>query len=135
MKPVKTHIILYVDDDRDDVELLQEALNTLDGSHYLIKATDGEEGIAKLELMKQKGELPCLIVLDVNMPKMDGKKTLQLIKADAFLEKIPVVIFSTSDNYLDKLYFKDKNVEYITKPIDFLHLVKVATKLLNYCKN
>ena len=118
MKTAKTNTIFYVDDDPDDLQMMQEALNTIGGGHQLVLATDGKQGIEHLQEMKQDGNLPCLIVLDLNMPKMDGRKTFQLIRSDKVLNDIPVVIFTTSNNPMEKHYFQNMNLEFITKPFD-----------------
>jgi CheY-like chemotaxis protein len=132
---LETHTILYIDDDPDDRLLLQEAVQLINGRHRLLEALDGEEGLAQLEQMKNNNELPCLIVLDINMPRLDGRQTLNRIRKDVRLSNIPIVIFSTSDSLMDRRFFQDKNVEYITKPVDFDHLVEVATRLLEFCRN
>lgn len=135
METLKNTTILYVDDDQDDLEMLQEAITSIDPGYQIVKANNGEEGLARLAEMKQHGTLPCLIVLDINMPKLDGRQTFQRIKADEALGAIPIVIFSTSSNKMDKMFFAGKNVEYITKPIYFPHLLEVAQKLLTYCSS
>lgn len=131
--PAKT-CILYIDDDRDDFEMLSHAIHEIDSAHAILEATNGEEGLAVLNQMKTSGSLPCLIVLDINMPKLDGRQTFVRIKADPDLKNIPIVIFSTSSSEVDKLFFKSKNVEYLTKPYEYTHLVEVAKRLLNLCE-
>ncbi len=131
MKPVNT-TILYIDDDQDDIEMLQRALEIIDSSYQLQVANDGQKGLELLAILKQQGRLPRLIVLDINMPRMDGKMTFMNIKADSELAAIPLVIFSTSNSAMDKLFFQNKQVEYITKPVSFDHLVAVAKRLLKY---
>jgi CheY-like chemotaxis protein len=126
--------ILLVDDDIDDLNLLSEVMHEIDWTYNIVQANNGEEALVKLEGMKQAGKLPCLIVLDINMPKMDGKQTLVAIQDDSELTNIPVVIFTTSNNKVDKLFFEMKNVEMITKPVEFQVLFKVAVKMLNLCK-
>ena len=135
MKPVKNTTILYMDDDQDDIELLKEALCQLDPSFHLLHASNGEEGLQKLGALKESNALPCLIVLDVNMPRLCGRKTFEKIKADANLDHIPVVIFSTSDNEKDRAHFAGKSVEYMTKPVQFSLFVEAAKRLLNFCQN
>ncbi len=98
-----------------------------------MEATDGKDALDRLADMKAAGKLPCLIVLDINMPRMDGKETFLAIRSDEALANIPVVIFSTSNSMMDKLFFQKKNVEYITKPIRFATLLEVAGRLLQYC--
>lgn len=134
MDMVKNHTILYADDDQDDLHLLTEALMQIDPAYKIVEAANGEDALNKLNQMKKAGELPCLIILDVNMPKLDGRQTLMALKKDQELLKIPIVIFSTSSSSIDKFFFSRNKVEYITKPINFKNLVSVASKMLNYCK-
>jgi CheY-like chemotaxis protein len=128
------NVILYIDDDADDVQLLHDALLHINGDYALEKAADGQEGLELLHRMKSNGRLPCLVVLDLNMPRMDGRQTFQHIRSDEQLAGIPIVIFSTSNSQLDQIYFQGKNVEYITKPINFPHLIDAASRMLEYCR-
>ena len=125
--------ILYVDDDQDDLDMLRGAVEATDVNFQLIEAFDGVHALELLRQMKEVNELPCLIVLDINMPRMDGKQTLAAIKRDSALRTIPVVLFSTSSSSLDKTFAFSKNVELITKPLTVETLHAVATKLLHYC--
>jgi len=126
--------ILCVDDDMDDLHLLQKAINTIDAKYIIKEAYNGVEALEMLRQMKAQNTLPALIVLDINMPKMDGRETFQAIKTDAQLAPIPVVILSTSSSVLDRIFFHKKNVEYITKPIHFDTLLAIAEKLLTLIK-
>ncbi|HWJ26449.1 MAG TPA: response regulator [Flavisolibacter sp.] len=128
------HTILCADDDPDDLQMLHEAIQSIDGRYRIIEAGDGTIALAQLSELRKNNTLPCLIVLDINMPKMDGKQTFLRIKNDPELSFIPVVIFSTSSSNLDKIFFARENVEYITKPIQYPHLLSVANKLLSYCR-
>lgn len=126
--------ILCADDDEDDVQMLQEAIKEVDGRYQLLKAYDGVDALNQLNELKAGGILPCLVVLDINMPKMDGRQTFLSIRNNEAFAGIPVVIFSTSSSPLDKMFFARKDVEYITKPINYDFLVEVAKKLLSYCR-
>ena len=128
------HTILCVDDDQDDLHLLQKAIRTIDPLYTIEEAYNGVEAIDLLSKMKARGTLPALIVLDINMPKMDGRETFLSIKNDEALSDIPVVILSTSSSVLDRIFFHKKNVEYITKPIHFDTLLSIAEKLLSLIK-
>lgn len=130
----KNHTILCADDDDDDIQMLQEAIKEVDGSYNLLKAHNGVDALNQLKALKQSGTLPCLVVLDINMPKMDGRQTFISIRSQAEYAHIPVVIFSTSSSPLDKMFFARKDVEYITKPINYDFLVEVAKRLLSYCR-
>lgn len=129
-----THTIFAIDDDVDDLSILKEAIKAADCDCTLITAPNGAEGLKLLEQLKMQGKLPCLIVLDVNMPVMDGRKTYVAIRGDETLQNIPLVVFSTSSSSLDKTYFQAMGAEYITKPVQFNQLLQVAQQFLHYCK-
>lgn len=128
------HIILCVDDDQDDLHLLQNALQAIGSNHKIVEAHNGEEALMLLKEMKQSGSLPCLVVLDINMPKIDGKQTLVSIQKDDDLKSMPVVVFTTSSSPLDQMFFAKKNVEFITKPVQYSTMYEIANKLLGFCK-
>lgn len=125
--------ILCVDDDHDDCFLLQKSIQQL--SDIVVEnAYDGEEALGVLENQKLSGDLPCLIVMDINMPLMDGIKTIESIKKDEQLKNIPVVVFSTSLKTLDEEYIKKQNIEAFTKPLEWSLYKEIAKKLLTYCE-
>jgi CheY-like chemotaxis protein len=127
------HTIFCIDDDPDDLNMLRDVVKGIDKKYSIMEARNGAEGLKELHAMKSSDEYPCLIVLDINMPKMDGKSTFLSIKADPRLSRIPIVIFSTSSNPMDKMFFAKEHVEYFVKPVNFQQLVEVATKMLSYC--
>lgn len=125
--------IFCVDDDLDDLHLLKKAIASIDSEYEILEAYNGVEALAKLKDLSASGQIPALIVMDINMPKMDGRETFLAIKNDENLADIPLVILSTSSSVLDRIFFHKKNIEYITKPIHFDTLVSIAEKLLVYC--
>ena len=130
--PEKT--ILYVDDDDDDRELFSSALKGANPDINLVFAENGLKAINYLDAVKQPEEkLPCLIVLDLNMPYLDGKKTFERIKTNPGLEKIPVVIFTSSQNPNDKNFFHNQGIELISKPYDFSFMHSIAQHLIDCC--
>jgi CheY-like chemotaxis protein len=129
----KPRTILCIDDDVDDLQLLSEAVQRLDPQCRIVKAFDGMHGISILQEMHAAQQLPCLIVMDINMPKLDGKQTFVQLQADSIFSNIPVVVFSTSSSPMDKLFFQSKGAAFITKPIRFEHLLEAASQLLSYC--
>jgi CheY-like chemotaxis protein len=133
-KPEKSTTILYMDDDADDVKLLDEAIHSVDSSCRLIPASNGEEGLQVLLNLQQARSLPCLIVLDLNMPKIGGREVFRQIKANKELSHIPVVIFSTSTAATDQAWFQGANVEYVPKPHTFSSLLQIAKRLFALCK-
>ena len=130
------HTILFIDDDPEDVELMREALESIDPATHVIETANGLEGLAKLKGMRHTEEgLPCLIVLDINMPRMNGRETFQSIKEDSNLSSIPLVVLSTSDNNNDKMFFNRKDVEYLSKPVDPGEFKEIAARMLHICKH
>jgi CheY-like chemotaxis protein len=125
--------ILFVDDDHDDCFLIQKSIQQL--SDIVVEnAYDGEEALRVLENQKLSGDLPRLIVMDINMPLMDGIKTIESIKKDDQLKNIPLVVFSTSLKTLDEEYIKKQNIEALTKPLEWSSYKEIAKKLLTYCE-
>lgn len=130
--------ILMADDDADDRLMAQEALEEARLANTLHCVEDGEELMDYLYHRGQYGALhtaalPGLILLDLNMPKKDGREALQEIKADAVLRRIPVVILTTSKAEEDILRSYDLGVSsFIVKPVAFDSLVKVMQTLGRY---
>ncbi|ADT67606.1 Two-component response regulator [Pseudoalteromonas issachenkonii] len=135
---VKPITILMADDDEDDRLLTQDALaesRVLNELHFV------EDGVELLEYLERKGKFvdksisprPGLILLDLNMPRMDGREALEAIKANPNLKGIPVVILTTSKQEEDMV--KGYNLgaaSYITKPVTFDGLVELMKTLGKY---
>src|SRR5687768_15682024 len=93
--------ILYVEDDQDDFSLLQKAFQDVDEDIELINVLNGYETIKFLQ-ESEDDDFPSLIVMDINMPVMDGRETLELLKTDDKFKSIPVIFLSTSVSPMDK---------------------------------
>ncbi len=127
-----------VDDDKDDRMITEKALRKSRVVNPIIFLVDGEE---LMDYLKRKGKFsglgtasrPCFILLDLNMPKMDGRKVLLFIKADPDLKNIPVVVLTTSKAEEDivRSYNLGAN-SFITKPVNFEGLVSLMESLKNY---
>jgi CheY-like chemotaxis protein len=130
---MKNPFILYIDDDPDDRELLREVLTDLDKSCRVTEATNGEEGFAILEKMPVN-DRPHLIVLDLNMPRLNGRDTLQQLQKSPMYAGIPIVIFSTSTQERDNVYFTQRNVVYLSKPRYHQEWFSIAATLLSLCR-
>ncbi|MDQ3279590.1 MAG: response regulator [Bacteroidota bacterium] len=94
-------VILYIDDDSDDCLFLQTSLEEAGNKAKLICASNGEEALDYLNSVAP-ASLPNLIVLDLNMPRWDGRRTLHYLKSQPHLASIPVVVLSTSESKQDK---------------------------------
>ena len=129
MKPIK---VLLVEDNAGDIRLTQEALKEGGLIVDLDVVRDGKEAISYLRREERFSSvsLPDLILLDLNLPKKDGREVLQEIKADPGLMRIPVVVLTTSEAESDIVasYGLHANC-YITKPVDIDQFIKIV-KLL-----
>lgn len=124
--------ILWADDDYDDLQMMREILSKKSKDFKIVEVHNGKE---VLEYLKQDPtDRPCLIILDINMPVLDGKETLSILKSAEEYKDIPTVIFTTSESELDKLYCKKLNTEMVTKPPTFSTLNAALDKLLNFCR-
>ena len=124
--------ILLVEDSPGDVRLTQEALRDAKVQNSLHVVTDGEEAIAFLRHIGSYTEAPRpdLILLDLNLPKKDGREILAEIKADASLKTIPVVVLTTSESDTDILQSYQLHANcYITKPADLQGFMKVVRSI------
>lgn len=107
-------VILAVDDDEGDLLLLKEALRDFKAPHRVDSACDGEEAMAYL----RREAAPDLILLDLNLPRKDGREVFAEVKADARLSRIPLVVLTTSTSDQDIVAGHDpKRNLYLSKPM------------------
>jgi CheY-like chemotaxis protein len=112
--------ILIVDDDPGDVLMIEEALTLGRPERIINVAGDGQQALDFLRSSASvTGGLPDLILLDLNMPRLDGRQFLQAVKSSESLRAIPVVVFTTSSSPVDvnQSYARYANA-YVTKPVD-----------------
>lgn len=126
--------ILLVEDSEADVELVTEAFEEAKIPNNMHVAADG---VAALDFLRKQGQYsdaptPDLVLLDLNMPRMNGHEALEEIKKDEALKHIPVMVLTTSDDSRDILYSYQRFAScYITKPVDFdefIDMVKAIEK-------
>lgn len=126
-----TRPILLVDDDDVDVIITQRAVNDLKIVNELVRKVDGEDALDYLR--NENNTRPCVILLDLNMPRMNGFEFLKAVKVDSELKRIPVVVLTTSDvdqNVLDSF---DLGVAgYIVKPVDYKQFVEAMRTINMY---
>ena len=132
MKPVE---ILLVEDNPGDVRLTKEALKEAKVINNLTVLKDGVEALAFLRQQGPYGAavIPHLILLDLNLPKKDGREVLAEIKADEKLKRIPVVVLTTSQDEQD--VFKSYNLHancYVTKPVDLEQFMTVVKSIEDF---
>ena len=126
--------ILIVDDDPEDRAIIKDSMEFIHAGEIIHFAENGEQALEILKAKSEQNHFPCLVVLDLNMPRMNGTETLRRIKANPDLQKIPIVIYSTSINPLEKEKCMMLGAhDYITKPLSFKDSQLTAQKLLSFC--
>ena len=121
---------MIVDDDADDREFFCDVVKKIDSSIECIVAVNGEDALKILR--RRVTQLPDFIFLDLNMPKMDGRKCLAELKKDVLLKNIPVIIFTTSSDCKDEEVTRKLGASYfLTKPSKFFLLQKEIIFVMN----
>lgn len=127
--------ILMVEDNPDDVALAQEALKDAKMLSSMTVVEDGDEAMLFLKAEGEYAdrEFPDIILLDLNLPRKDGREVLEEIKGDPVLRKIPVVVLTTSDapEDIEQAYKHYVNC-YITKPVGFDQFIKVVKSIEDF---
>ncbi|OCB78478.1 response regulator [Flavobacterium crassostreae] len=127
---IKALNILLIEDDEIEVMKFNRVLSTSKLNHKIVEANNGEEAIG---LLQSKEFVPDIIVLDLNMPKINGIEFLGILKADAYLKYIPAIILTTSSNHKDVLEcYKIGIAGYMIKPLKYEDYVDRITKLIAY---
>jgi len=115
---------LLVEDDNVDVMTVRRALKDLKVSNELVPASDGEEALAYLRC--NDNVKPRIILLDLNMPKMNGTEFLRIVKADETLKTIPVVVLTTSSSEQDIVHsFELGAAGYMVKSVDYKKFIEI----------
>jgi len=130
LKPVG---ILLVEDSPDDVEITRRALQRGQVKNNLLVARDGQEALEILYSRRDDGALPGLILLDLNLPKVDGREVLEKIKSDPKLKRIPVIALTSSTREEDVVRTYDLGVNtFISKPVRFEDFIRVIATIRDY---
>lgn len=122
-----TKKILLVDDDVEDRDIIRDALGDL-GYHSVVHFEEnGESAISYLESAYASGTLPSMVILDLNMPRMNGTQTLRHLKTDERFRDIPVIIYSTSLNNIERDECLALGAHsYVIKPVSYRDTVATA---------
>jgi len=131
-------VILLADDDEDDVVLIRDSFQK---SRLMNDLRVVEDGVELLDYLKRRGAFsdpglsprPDIVLLDLNMPRMDGREALKEIKTDPELRDIPIIILTTSKTHEDicRSYYDGANC-FITKPVTFQSMCEVVAKMGEY---
>lgn len=122
--------VLLIEDDMIEVLKLNRSISSLEINHEIIEANNGEDA---LKILSDKDNLPDIILLDLNMPKINGIEFLSILKKDELLKYIPTIILTTSNNKKDLLEcYKIGISGYILKPLKYEEYISKIEKLLGY---
>lgn len=122
--------ILLIEDDMIEIMKLNRTISSLKLNHNIVEANNGEEA---LKILEKKDNLPDIILLDLNMPKINGIEFLGILKNDEVLKYIPTIILTTSNNQKDLLEcYKIGIAGYVIKPLKYEDYVSKIEKVLNY---
>ncbi|WP_345276736.1 response regulator [Litoribaculum gwangyangense] len=122
--------ILLIEDDMIEVMKLNRAVSSLKLEHKIIEANNGEEA---LRILQNKKNLPDIILLDLNMPKINGIEFLNILKKDEVLRYIPTIVLTTSSNQKDLLECYEIGIAgYVLKPLRYEDYISKIEKLLAY---
>ena len=119
--------VMLVDDHVAIRVALRRLLAHYHGLRIVGEASDGHQAIELMERCRAH-----VILMDINMPKMDGRRAIQIIKEDKEISRIPLVVFTTSSSTLDKRYFELYQVEYITKPNQYQAFTNKVYEMLSH---
>lgn len=122
--------ILLIEDDTIEVMKLNRVVASMETKHKIIEANNGEEA---LEILKDKDKLPDIILLDLNMPKINGIEFLNILKKDKVLKYLPTIVLTTSSNERDLLEcYKIGIAGYVLKPLKYEDYVSKIQQVLDY---
>lgn len=126
------HTIVYAEDDLDDLFIVKQAFEQHDHIK-IVHAPDGKKALHTLERMLDEHLFPCLVILDINMPVMNGKEALSAIRKHPQLSRLPVVLFTTSNSPADAAFADSLSATLITKPLEYSDLENIARKFVDRC--
>ena len=126
------HTILYAEDDIDDFEAVKEVVEQLSDNHVLVNARNGNDAVEYLE--KHQESLPCLVILDLNMPLMDGKQVLNWLKSNEQFRHLPVMVFTTSSREEDVKLCQRHACTFFRKPTLYRDLLHIVQSMLQMCE-
>lgn len=125
-------VILIADDDIDDQEMISDSFHDIDPECRVEVVSNGQQAITRLE--NTTLPMPRLVVLDLNMPILDGMETLTRIRRNPSFQDIPIVVFTTSNSKESRSQSLTLGaMDYIVKPNDYVGLMEVTTKMMQYC--
>ena len=127
------HLVLYADDDKDDIKFVEEAFSENILNVELVAVEDGQKAIDYLKHLSILDPNPCLIILDINMPRLNGKEALVEIRQMERFKNTPIVLFTTSSLPQDKQFAIKYAAGFITKPLDTRQMQRITDQFIEHC--
>lgn len=132
---MSSHKIFLADDDKDDWFIIEDSMSEIGSPGMIDFFSDGADLIDALNKLSNTNDFPKLIILDLNMPRTNGTDTLFLIRENDRFSNIPVIIYSTSVNLLEKQKCLELGAyDYITKPISATDNIEIAKLFVSFLK-
>jgi CheY-like chemotaxis protein len=126
--------ILMVDDDVEDQQIIKDTFDDLGFSDSIHFEQSGEKALRYLEDRNNIKNNPCLVILDLNMPRMNGREVLQLLKTSGKFKDIPVIIYSTSLNPIERDQCMALGAHsYVIKPVTYSQSIDTAKMFYSFC--
>lgn len=127
------NIVLYVDDDDDDLALVKESFARYTVNVEVVTFREGMEALNYLRRLSEGDASPCLIIIDINMPRMNGKEFLTEIRKMERFKSTPAVLFTTSSMPDDKAFAAKHDAGFITKPLDLEQMEMITGLFVDQC--
>lgn len=127
--------ILYADDDKEDQDMFAETLKEIAADVSVLFVSDGDSVRDFLYELQPGSILPCLILLDMNMPKLNGVDTLKRLKSSSVFNKVPVILFSTSVDPINQENALSLGaIEFVRKPVKYSEFGQVVLRFVDHCE-
>ena len=128
-------LVLYADDDPEDIELVSEAFQVYSQNVELMTFRDGIELLNFIRTIDPFHAAPCLFILDINMPRLDGKETLRRLRRVEAFSDVPAVLFSTSSLPADAAFAESFKAGFVTKPLHTSQVHLIIDKIIEHCSD
>ncbi|HEV7622090.1 MAG TPA: response regulator [Flavisolibacter sp.] len=127
------HNVVYADDDIDDLDLVKDSFRQYSNNVQVITFKDGSQVLSYLKSLSAIDTPPCLIILDINMPIINGKDVLIRIRQIERYKSVPVVLFTTSSQPQDQSFANQYNAGFITKPLGIQQMEMITEQFIDHC--
>lgn len=131
--PEQKRLVLYADDDTDDLFFVEDSLKAFKNLVDLKTFMDGGQILTYIEKLTPNDRLPCLIVLDFNMPVVSGKEVLFRLREKEKYKDTPIIVFTTSSFAYDQEFAEKYNAVFRVKPLHLDQMNEIVREFLTYC--